>query len=238
MMAKEADGAEGELPPTEWLNNILKRDFSEFDPVDDDSETEKEEKKENKQAALEFFDFYMDKMLPTCAGTKMWHTGVRHFTALSDNVLPNSPKQELRVSYATEALCALLYENGRDKWIAMHQWIKNKPANQKLKVPRWRKDAPEENKEFRAKYSDPYAGQNKYGGWPSEGRLQFVEYGKMVKTARTEDLEHCIAVEKECAKRLFAQNSEHYAQLEEKKKNKRKSLVLDVDDDDMYDWGF
>jgi hypothetical protein len=150
------------LPPTEWLKNILTRDFSELENEEGDDPEEVDKKARKKEDVLKFFDFYVDKLLPTCAGTKMWHAGIRHFECVSQSKLPDNRP---RVTYTTEAMCAVLYANSRDKWIAMHAWKKKHPGKGKeFDPPRWKKGNPEENKEFQSLYTDPNGGQNKYGG--------------------------------------------------------------------------
>jgi hypothetical protein len=58
------------------VEKILTRDFSEFKPEEGDDPEAVDEKAQRKEDVLKFFDFYVDKLLPTCAGTKMWHAGV------------------------------------------------------------------------------------------------------------------------------------------------------------------
>jgi hypothetical protein len=54
------------------LKNILTRDFSAFEPEEGDDPEAVDEKAQKLEDVLKFFDFYIDKLLPTCAGTKMW----------------------------------------------------------------------------------------------------------------------------------------------------------------------
>jgi hypothetical protein len=222
------------LPPDEWMEFILKRDFSSMDPEDDDTPDILAKKASDKAEALAFLDFYVDKMIPACANTKMWHSRARHFECMSQSKLSNN---ELRVSYGTEALCATLYKNGRNKWIAMHKWKKVNPG--KKEPPRWRKKLPEENKEFQSLFSDPFSGQCKFGGWTKEGRKTFGQFARMSKTARTQNLEECVKVETDCVARLFAQYKEHYDKINDNKK-KRKATDIDEDEeeDEDMDWCF
>jgi hypothetical protein len=214
------------LPPTEWLDNILGRDFTEFEPADGDSDEVLAQKETDMAARLEFLDFFVDKMLPTCAGTKMWHSGVRHFEALSDSMCSDG---KLRVSPTTEGLCALLYANGRTKWMAMKQWYDDNP-NEKKEPPRWHKKRPNENIEFKALYSDPYGGQNQRGGWSPKGRKLHIKYSKLVIAARQK--KECREVELACVARLFAQNKSFYDKKESSKKRKAEEMADDSDDED------
>jgi hypothetical protein len=86
------------LPPVDLLECILKRDFSSLDPKEGDSPEILAKKAADKAISLDFFDFYVDKMIPTCASTKRFHSGARHFECLSLSKLSN---KELRVSYGT-----------------------------------------------------------------------------------------------------------------------------------------
>lgn len=224
-----------DLPPTEWLIHILKRDFSAFDPKEGDSDEILAQKENNKANCLAFFDFYVDALLPCCAGTKMWHVDIRHIECVSQSLLPNS--RDLRVSAATEAMCALIYKNGRKKWIAMHIWYANnpqQPGEAKKEPPRWNIKDPQKNVEFKTPYSDPNGGQNKLGGWNKEGRRMFVQYGRLVKATRTTKKEQCIKVETECMQRLFAQNKDYHDKKQKKKK--RKAKVLDEEEDEDDEW--
>ena len=224
-----------ELPPDEWLIHILNRDFSAFDQEEGDSDEILTKKETDKANCLAFFDFYVDTLLPCCAGTKMWHVDIRHTECVSQSQLPNS--RDLRVSPATEAMCALIYKNGRKKWIAMHIWYESnpqQPGEAKPEPPRYNPKKKEENVEFKSPYSDPNGGQNKYGGWNKEGRRMFVQYGKLVKATRTTKMEQCIKVETECFTRLFAQNKAYHDK--KYKKKKRKAKVLDEEEDEDDEW--
>lgn len=221
------------LPPLEWMDKILERDFSDFEPKEGDSAEILAKKQTDKAGCLAFFDFYVDKMIPTCAGTKMWHVGVRHKEPMSTSLLPNSNGQ-LRVSAATEGLTGLLYHNGRDKWIAMYHFNVKNPGKT---APRWRNKEPEKNTEFRARYSEPFSGQNPFGGWSQEGRKLYGKLGRMVKTARTDHPERCLEVENDCVQRLFAQNKEYHDKIALSKKRKAKGLANEDDEpDEDLEW--
>ena len=223
-----------ELPPDEWLIHILNRDFSAFDPEEGDSQEILTKKQTDKAHCLAFFDFYVDTLLPCCAGTKMWHIDIRHIECVSQSRLPN---KDLRVSYATEAMCALIYKNGRKKWIAMHAWYElnpQEPGKPKPEPPRWNIKQKDKNVEFKSLYSDPCGGQNKLGGWTRDGRRMFVQYGLLVKSTRTTKVPQCIQVEKECFGRLFAANKLYHDKKQKKKK--RKAKVLEEENDDDEEW--
>lgn len=201
------------------------RDFTKFDPEEGDSEEVLTKKLADKAARLDFFDFYVDKMLPTCAGTKMWHSGIRHFEAVSASKLPDASE---RISASTEGLCAVLYKNGRKKWIAMHKWYQDNPGAKK-EPPRWNKKKPGELTEFMTLYSDPYGGQNKLGGWTKEGRKLHVRLSKSVLEARKK--KECVEVEMACVARLFAQNKAHYDNKNASKKRKAEEIADESEDD-------
>jgi hypothetical protein len=228
-------GKEPTLPPSEWLNAILARDFSEFEPVEGDTEAILTKKASEMEARLKFFDFYVDKMLPTCAGTKMWHTGVRHFECVSTSKLPNH--DELRVSVQTEALCALLYKNAREKWIATYKFkVANRGTGKKAPaVPRYNPKEPTKNTEFVALYSDPFSGQSKLGGWNKQGRKFYAKMGKLVKATRTNHAARCVKVETTCFQRLHEQNKEVYDKRE-KKKRKIDEIVPSDDESSDLEW--
>lgn len=223
------------LPPTEWLENLLTRDFSEFEPEEGDAPEALAQKAQKKEDVLKFFDLYVDKMLPSCAGTKMWHAGIRHFECVSQSKLPDNKP---RVTYTTEAMCAVLYANSRDKWIAIRAWKKLNPGKGKdHKPPQWKKSAPEENTEFQSLYTDPNGGQNKYGGWKKAGRKLFKRYALMNMAAREQNAELCAQVETACVARLYEQNKELHVNPPSKKR-KAKEISSDSDNDADEPIGF
>lgn len=206
-----------------------------MDPLEEDTDDIRDQKAKIKEQMLAFFDFYVDKMLPTCAGNKMWHPKIRHYECVSESKLSNG---HVRITYGDEALCALLYKNAREKWIAGFKYLdenKHTPKNQ-LKVPKWNNKKPEENQDFKALYSDPYAGQNKLGGWNREGRKYFGQMARICKETRENRKERCAEVERACQQRLYEQNKDRYDKENEKKRKHSDETDENLEEDPDLEW--
>lgn len=223
------------LPPPDLLEKLLLRDFSQFDPVEGDDEETIEAKAQDLQKALDFFDFYYDKMVPVVAGKKVWHPYARHHECMSISKLPN---KQLRVPPNTEALVAVMYRNCYKKWELMKAW----DVNTQGVYPMFKK--PDINPEWATEYTDACGGQQKYGGWSTAGRVKFVKLAKIVLASRKKNMRRHLQVEQDCLTRLQAKYVNLYINKKVPTKKRKaesltpedeellQSLIVDEDDDD------
>lgn len=219
-----------ELPSYEVLEKaIITRDFSEFEPLDDDTEQMKEDKEEALEKAKALFDFYVDQLVPAVAGKTLWHPKVRHFECMSSSKLKSAANQ-LRITSSTEALTVVMYKNAITKWNAMLKFNKTRKKNQRY--PTWNPRRPEENKEWRTPYSSAYSGQSKFGGWNTEGRKYFLDIQKKIIESREQNADRILQVEQESIARLFEQYKDVFG-YDEERPSKKKKLNDDDDDDSV-----
>lgn len=227
MKAKNTD----QLPPIKWMEFILQRDHSAFEAEDGDDKAAAQKKKDDYVEFLAFYDFYVDKMLPTAAGPKKWNVQARHFQPLSTSKLTDG---RLRVHPSSEAVVALFFANNHKKWMTMRKWEVANPGQ--TNKNRWIKTKPDVNKDYATLYSDASAGQNKFGGWTKEGRKLYGRYGLMVKQARKEKKEVGLRYETECFKRLYETNQELHEKKKKPKKRKYQAEGEEDDEDEELDW--
>jgi hypothetical protein len=220
-----------QLPDIDWMLYILDRNHTAFHVNKDDDEATARKKEEEYVEFLDFYDCYVDKMLPTAAGPKKWNAAARHFQPLSTSVLPNG---RYRVHPSSEALVALLYANGRKKWMAMRKREVSHPEDKT--VIRWSKNKPLENPDYETPYSDATAGQSKYGGWNKEGRKLYGRYGIIVKNARANKKDTCLKIETECFQRLYEANKEIHEKKKKTKKRKYQADGMDEENDEELEW--
>ena len=219
------------LWPSEDVEFALQRDLSEFEENDDDSDKEKGEKAAKLTYYHQILDFFVDKMVPTVAGYKLWPQEVCHFEPISFSQIPNSGGK-LRITAGTEAFALLMYKNCKSKWEAMHKH--DVIDKKKEKYPRYsKKQDPEKNLEWDTPYSDPTSGQNKFGGWRKKGKREYARLQKLVLAARGEK-KRCREVDEATVARLFEENKDMH-----KKKNnsegKKKRKAGEMEDDSSHD---
>lgn len=184
------------------MDNLIVRDFSQFDHEEDDDEETKANKTKDLKDAQGFFDFYVDKMVPTVAGKKVWHPHARHHELMSTSLLPN---KQPRVPPNTESLVAVMYRNCYQKWNQMHAWDLTKQGP----YPQFKK--PDINPEWATEYTDACGGQQRWGGWSIAGRVKFVKLAKIVQVSRKKNAKRHLQVEKACLRRLQAKYKDLYA---------------------------
>jgi hypothetical protein len=219
------------LPNPDLLEQlVLTRDMGDVEIDDGDSDAVKLQKTENRKAAEELFDFFVDVILPAAAGKKSWGPEVRCYEPVSTSKIGN--KNQLRITAATEAMGLTIYRNCRSKWNAMIDFRKTKGKG--VKFPKY-KEGKEENVEYRTPFTATDCGQSKYGGWNEEGRKYFTRLQKKILHYRKEHKERFAAVEKACYQRLQVA---YNRQGEKPAQKKRKSLEMDDDDDPDMDCVF
>jgi hypothetical protein len=184
------------LYPIEDLELVMKRDLSGIS----------EEGPKNLAYYHEVMDFYVDKLVPTIAGSHFFGENIRHFEPLSttkcwnDNLRVMQP----RVPAGTEAFVLLMYKNCKEKWEAMHDW--SVVQGKKEPYPRYKKSEPTMNTEFKALYSDSASGQSRFGGWNKAGLKEYARLQLMMIEVREENAELCEEVDRATVARIFEAN--------------------------------
>jgi hypothetical protein len=214
------------IPDTAMMEAILKRDFTHLDPKEGDDAGVVAKKKKSLEEHLAVLDLYTEHFVSCVAGSKLWNPTFHHSKPMSTSTLPNSTK--LRVTPSTEALTAVLMLNARSKWHAMHKW-KAENKNTRNKMPRYSAKYPDQNTAFKTLYSDPAAGQNKFGGWNDQGRFEFHRLQMMVIEAR-KDGTRCLDVDTAVADRLRHANQGLYENTKTSKKRKAAAMELNVEE--------
>jgi len=215
------------LPKPELIEKFLVRDFSQFDIVEGDDQDTIDAKTQDLQKAEDFFDFYVDKMVATVAGKKVWHPYVRHHECLSTSKFAS---KHPRVTAGTEAFVALLYRNAYKKWEKMHAWDKSARGL----YPKYNKLKPKENSEWATEYTDACGGVQKFGGWNVAARKKHVQLMKMVTASRENNARRHRIVEQACVKRL----QHKYRALYENKKargKKRNNEENEEEDEELME---
>lgn len=212
------------LPDPDVLDKLLVRDFSQWEPDEEDDDETTAEKARDLRDALGFFDFYYDKMVPTVAGKKVWHPHARHHECMSTSMLPN---KQLRVPPNTESLIAVMYRNCFNKWNKMNAW----DVSLKGDYPMFKK--PDINLEWATEYSDACGGQQKFGGWSVAGRVKFVKLAKIVQASRKKNAKRHLQVEQECVKRLQTKYEDLYVNKPTRLNKKRKAMVATREEEEL-----
>jgi hypothetical protein len=195
------------LPDPEIFELILTRDTQSFDLNDRDSAQEKQVKQNGLQMFNLMFDFYVEKMLASCAGSKVWGPNVKYSQEVSQCLMPNSDKA-LRITTSTEAFTVLIYKNCWKKWNAMHRGLKkfrddNTPGT--WVCPRYNKKT-KENPEYETPYTDQATGQKKIGGYTQQGMVEFMRLQQMVANSRRDNKVRVAEVERASIQRLRDKN--------------------------------
>ena len=124
---------------------------------------------------------YWDVLLPAVAGNAWWRWGIRSTTTISKAQVGG----DACITAGTEAMAVLCYENCLDKWNEIWELQKKDP---KAKIPKKKNDS--ESQKFRGLFSNPFAGQAKYGGWNRKGIARFKELRTLISEARGDE-ENC-----------------------------------------------
>ncbi len=218
-----------ELPSPDFLEKIMVRDFSDFEAKEGDSDETIASKAEEMKLAEKFFDYYVDKMVPCCAGKKVWHPDVRHAEPMSTSLLPNG---QVRVPAGAEALVGLFYRNAHKKWCLMATYNKGTSKTYPLFNPK----VPTKNPEWATLYSDRCGGVQSWGGWSKEGRLKYNQLQKLVFTSRKKNAARHLKAENACLARLQDKYQEVIAKKKENKKKRKRSEVLDESTEEELEW--
>ena len=118
-----------------------------------------------------WFLWYWDFLLPLCAGNGYWGIGQRYYGPISLFCPADKPGQKA-VTSPTESMTVCMYENCYHKWNYEEQC-------DRLGVP-----VDPKHKHSTTQYSDSRAGQNRWGGWISEGRKRYASLVLKFRAAR------------------------------------------------------
>ena len=160
------------------------------------------------------FDLIVDYWMPCCIGVANWPPGIRWYETISTCPVPGGPAGALRAPAGSEAFVVLMAKNCHSKWEAMYKFreIERKDGP----FPTYSKNTCETtNKEYDTLYSDSCCGQNAYGGWRTEGVLEFKRLQALVTTAR-KDKDLCKKVEDGSLERMKALHSTEIALMDAK----------------------
>ena len=133
---KPTDKAKKEefLPTVDEMTKVVMRDLEHSD--------------KNEQAHLEhLFDWYVTEMLPACAGSKYWPEKLHGQVGVSFHYV-NDQEGKYAVPPSTEAMCLVMFENCRNRWINMY--IYKDIDNLGGEIPRYSRKKHEETAQWAA----------------------------------------------------------------------------------------
>jgi hypothetical protein len=212
MMQVFKDNKTAEFPSYEELEELCKRDKL-------DKKTPEVERKVYQTK----FDNYVDVMLPKVAGHQAWNPNHRYYSLVSTGGLNDDGQGEGYVTPSDEAFLLTLWKNCYVKWLYKH----------KCKLEG--KEVDPKHEDMKTPFTNPKAGQKKYGGWTPEG-VEYYDSAEAAIAKNREDQKDYIKKVEELALdriRKKQQVAEKEASRKTKKATgKRKSADLDEDEDD------
>jgi hypothetical protein len=193
-----------------------------FDVLQEDDEEEAKRKKEDREVVMDWFiNVYTDMMVPAVAGVKLFSESVRHSEPMCTSLIPNTNSN--RITASTEAFTVLLYKNAWEKWNTQHRWKSMKENQGRAKeMPRYSRKFPDKNREFMTVYSDTGLGQQRYGGWSEEGKIEYGRLQRLAMYARKNHAERCLAEDTACVESLREKYKHKYSNKNSKNKRKRR----------------
>jgi hypothetical protein len=181
---------------------------------DDENPDPKKEKK---------FDLYLT-FLSAVAGSGIFGDKARCTDPVS---LCMTTDGKAAVPPSTEAMCLIMYNNCRQKWLNMHQYKElDKLAGD---IPKYSSKRHEETKQLMGKYLDSCSGNSPYGGLSNKGIKAFNALTKAIRTLRNENAADILPVEKFAAARFLKIDNE---ERKRKKATNRKEGEGEEDDED------
>lgn len=201
-----------ELPDPAIFEKILTRDPSDWYLTEEEKATrargessvEIDEKLAKTTTFRFWFDFYVEKMLPTIAGSDLWND-IKYSEPVSTCLVPGT-KKSLRITTSTEAFTVLLYKNCYKKWNKMYRDYeahKDSGSRTKWKCPRYHKEKfPDED--YKTPYTDATKGRQKEGGFNWQGMEEYNRLQCLVYDSREAPggMDRFVRVEKRCLQRL------------------------------------
>ena len=162
------------------------------------------------------FEFCWDDILFRIVGKDHWDTYVRHYSTISQAILPNYEKNCIAVG--TEAFAVALYENCFDRFHLIVEQQKKRIDDKKRTDPR-----------HKTKMIDCDGGQAKWGGWNKVGRDFCADLRKDVVKAREQ--EHVHEMEDACLDRIRITHDVEARDKRRGAKSRRKRRVEEVEDE-------
>ena len=135
----------------------------------------------------EWFMWYWTQLLPCVAGSNRWSKNIRCYGCISDSTFPDN-KDLKHITSSDEALVMVLYENCGQRFPFLHELAKKNGASYTVT----KEDTM--HARYQSAYSDPKAGQKKYGGWYQKGRERYAKLEKKIRVCKKKD--HVLALEK------------------------------------------
>lgn len=117
------------------------------------------------------FQWYWDSVLVKVAGKERWGYNIRNYGTITGHTYPDDPSKRY-ITSSDEALAVLLYENMSKRLPYVAECMKHK---RKPDV---------DHEDYQSKWSDPAAGQCKWGGWNAEGRKRFNQLQTAISRAK------------------------------------------------------
>lgn len=221
-----------ELPdPDVFRKHIMIRDFSLWNILESDDESQKQAKIDSKKTVMDLFDMYTEVMVTAIAGTKLYNPKIRHFEPMTTTLLPGTAIDQLRIPASTEAMAVLAYMNNYKKWNASYDYKENNPGS-KGKMPMWSTKKPGLNINFKEAYScgEEKLLRSEWGGWNDAGRVMYVDLQAEISKSREENLERHVREDKECVKRLYEKYKEMHKDSDRPPKKQKAAPPTDRDE--------
>ena len=184
-------------------------------------------------------DNLIDKIYPKICGNSRWSPTIRH-CKLPSSVRPSpskdNPNPNTHVTVSDEAFAVWVLENKCPSW-------KNPFDLSRLDSDAAREKHKETNEYKEAEktpYTDPKAGQKKFGGVTDKGWKRHKLIHKMIVENREERAEEIKKIEEEAPKRIRIANNRE--EIDEKRKAKKRKSTNppveeeEVEDEDMTNW--
>jgi len=180
-----------------------------------------------------------NELLPCIAGDTRWGSSKRNYQCLSvAKMNPSVPESAPCVTASDEAFLQVLVENNYPKWIYMYSEEGLNGDQDEIKKARKANDP-----KLQVKWTNPKAGQVKFGGWLEEGKQAFTNLKAKVKAARKEA--HVPELEADVLQRVRKANKQD--EVDQKrakaKKGKKDDLLSgtlhdpdEVIPEDLDDW--
>ena len=193
---------------------------------------------------------YVNEMLPKVAGNKYFGPGTRHYECPSFFEHPqevpegsNLDDYVQAVSEADEAFLVLLWENSYDKWVEQDRKYKVSVEENKKDPNKPIYEAKEDKTDYKLPYTNPKAGNNKYGGYTKNGIILFDKMKAAIMNNRAKNEQFIKDVE--VANLIRIQKKEEIIQPTDtdrktkKRKGKAEAQFADEDageEDNFDDW--
>lgn len=203
----------GDLPTEKAMEDVWK-----FDPDDIDGEAEEERT---------LLIWYLDRWLPEVVGHEAWdysHRTTHVITDLDKVEGDASGAKKVLVPITGEAFGLLVFSNCRTRWIATFEHKRDQPGK---KVPVWKKKTPDDNVQFRNKWSTSSSreGHRAGGGWSDDA---FTYYNKMIsEISKLRDAQKNIE-DNAFKKGLAILQAHHNCNQSDNKKPKQKKRKLET----------